>query len=293
MKQSVSQRFRRGVAIAALAVFCRAEASADVVAMLEPEEPEAAESSTSAAAFDGEFGADKALKQIYGNYDGQAKAALWHPDEAMLARILDGPLDGQAVRVGFRVRVLGLQPFVREGRDRYLVITVAPIPYDLLSPQLAPVIGGAVFVRDGAGWRVETARRYVARVGYPFSEGPEGEFVKIGPERYGFLARGGVIQMCEDSGGLSLVGESRGGLAELLALSSAYGENGAGCTVEKRRRWRYETTLSFVAGQSPDNFDVQRVTRGTALDDKERVVRIAERATYVFRDGRYEPAAAP
>lgn len=78
--------------------------------------------------------------------------------------------------------------FVEQGLDKHVVIaTLTPRPIDEFGCHACtPLLGGAVFARDGDSWRIEAEGRLIEPGN---AWGTELSLVRIGAERYGVLHR--------------------------------------------------------------------------------------------------------
>lgn len=143
--------------------------------------------------FAGPFDVVTALTLVYGRapWSGSAAELLValenrSPDTERLADPASAADDGPFIEPLFD------QAFIEDGVERHVVIaTLTPRPRSQYSCHACPpVIGGAVFRRDGDVWRLESAGPEIERA-HAWFDGVHGDLslIRIGTQRYALLHR--------------------------------------------------------------------------------------------------------
>jgi hypothetical protein len=254
------------------------------------------------AAIDGaDIDAAKALSLIYGNYDPRTGRSSWFLDDAALRRIgEDGCAGALQIDCDLAASVwsIGERRVVEGGKERYILLTAARS--GLMDGYLrAPLVGGAIFQKDGGSWRLLSESRVLETM----TNLNDVHFVAIGPQRQGVLLSPGESRQGELLVDTTLIVELGDRLVPVLALGQTSYDNKGACST-----WDcvgYKSTFAFKPGSNPNYYDVVRTTRGTYRQEKPRpgakpnsngyvptvttVFKVEESATYRFKDGAYRP----
>ncbi|OQY54447.1 MAG: hypothetical protein DRR08_23835 [Candidatus Parabeggiatoa sp. nov. 2] len=156
------------------------------------------------------------------------------------------------------VETLLQQDFRQNNRDKRLIIQTISTGGSFVD---SVIINGAVLVKKGRSWQVESAANNIATAGtYGFFHG-EAKWVKIGSEQYGvlFLDSGGHMGYNFQS--FFIVAAVGNQMTKLFQLDDAGRNNAAAGCLPKCES--YKTELKFVPGKHPDYFDIQAITTGT------------------------------
>jgi hypothetical protein len=172
--------------------------------------------------FPGEFDPVQALTIVYGR-------APWDDSQATRFNTFENGQDF--------IEPLFDAAFVENGSDKHIVIaTLTPRPRSQHSCHAcSPMLGGAVFRRDGEAWRIEAVGQEIEQ-GHAWFDARHGrlQLVRIGPGRYGLLH-----QIDDVSGGYetmqaSLIVGLDGVLASRLVVPPFSGPGPGACGVPEQ-----------------------------------------------------------
>ncbi|MBN1874135.1 MAG: hypothetical protein JXA33_07880 [Anaerolineae bacterium] len=207
----------------------------------------------------------------------QAKPVLRGPFDVAQAIPL---LYGDTYTLSITINVLLAESFQQAGTEKYLILTEVP-GADCHACQAR--IGGAVFSKSGNDWQLDIAQPTLIQLG-AFGRAPEPEFVQIGPDVYGALFQ----QKYASTGGFGshvvLITEVAGSLKSVLLAQTAGGRLSDDDTTTQ---WKYESELTFVAGDNPAYYDLVITTRGTRPNAGE-IQEFEEVKRYTFTGQEYK-----
>jgi hypothetical protein len=124
--------------------------------------------------------------------------------------------------------------YVEGGIDKHVVIaTLTPRPRSQFNCQAcSPMLGGAVFRREGDGWRIESTGLKI-EPGHAWFDGRHGRLalVRVGPDRYGLLHQVHEVGQGHESMRASLILGADGVLASRLVVAPVGGPGPGSCGV--------------------------------------------------------------
>src|SRR5271154_4283609 len=241
----------------------------------------AAPSAVSQQSVPADFDLARAMKLLYGNYDPLAHTSTFRLTKSYPHTFFDKPgkVDARAfLTVG-----------ASDGGAMKVFLLTAAVPHG--SPEFdchacAPVIGAAVFAKNGAGWAVEASNREFDVIGN-WGGPPAAEIVRLGPERMGFELKPGNTNQGETVGSVMILLAWRGGIheafeAETISTETSDCGDGMGQCRDKSGE------IEFVRGADPDYDDIVLTISGTETSEKtgkdEKVRRVQN---WKFSDGKY------
>ena len=237
--------------------------------------------------FAGDFDVGKALELVYGSYDNQKKYVKW---KLTAEEIQKSPIASESSGLGPGTVYTApnfAQAFTQGGVQRYVLVTeTVPAHYDCHA--CAPIIGGAVFSRQGDNWQLDTETKIIATMG-SWGSAPKGKLTKIGPDRYGVGFDNGYMGQGVTSEWINIVAEVGTDLREIANI----GLNGDSGTCKDPSDqsltpcWKYSSKMTFEPGSNPDYYDLKVSTTGTEQDDAGKVRSANRVKKYVFSDGKY------
>jgi len=241
----------------------------------------AAPSAVSQQSVPADFDLARAMKLLYGNYDPLAHTSTFRLTKSYPHTFFDKPgkVDARAfLTVG-----------ASDGGAMKVFLLTAAVPHG--SPEFdchacAPVIGAAVFAKNGAGWAVEASNREFDVIGN-WGGPPTAEIVRLGPERMGFELKPGNTNQGETVGSVMILLAWKGGIrevfdAETISTETSDCGDGMGQCRDKSGE------ISFVRGEDEDYDDIVLTISGTEINAKtgkeEKVRRVQN---WKYSDGKY------
>lgn len=228
-----------------------------------------------------DFNLAAAMKMLYGNYDPLAHTSTFRMSRGYSHTFFDKPGKVDA-------RAFLAAGAADSGTTKVFVLTAA-VPHG--SPEFdchacAPLIGAAVFAKNGGGWAVEASNKEVDVIGN-WGGPPSAEMVRVGPDRAGFELKPGNTNQGETVGSVMILVEWKGGIrtafsAETLSTETSDCGDGMGDCRDKSGE------ISFVRGENADYDDIVLTISGTEASPKtgkdEKVQRVQN---WKFVDGNY------
>jgi hypothetical protein len=228
-----------------------------------------------------DFNLPAAMKSLYGNYDPLAHTSTFRTSRGYPHTFFDKPGKVDA-------RIFLATGAEDSGATKVFVLTAA-IPHG--SPEYdchacAPLIGAAIFAKNGASWTVESSNKEFDVLGN-WGGPPQAEIVRAGPQRSGFELKPGNTNQGETVGEVVILLAWKGGIhtafsAENLSTETSDCGDGMGNCRDK------SAEITFVRGENADYDDIVLTISGTELNEKtgkdEKVRRIQN---WKFVEGKY------
>lgn len=237
--------------------------------------------------FSGAFDDARAMEVIFGNYDAEKKQSRLHLSgnevkESNL-NVEEGTKELDVFAEAFFSK-----DFRQAGNDRrFLLMRVAPPDYEC--HVCSPAVAGATFTKTDAGWRLDAFTKFIVTTG-SYGAPPEGELVRMGPDRTGVLMTSAYEGQGITEGGFLLIAENAGKLSMALAVPGAFGDNSGDCGEGLGPCYEFKSATAFVPGANPDWYDFTVSTEGAQKNDKGRIVPAKKKQRFTFRDGKYQAA---
>ncbi|MEW6730764.1 MAG: hypothetical protein AB1489_05455 [Acidobacteriota bacterium] len=261
-------------------VGCRAPANGEKPVNNNQPSPAKSESTPGKKTVTGTLDDEKILKLLYGNYNAKEKRAEWKPTEEDLNKFeWPSEIDTAYTSVGLAVN------FQQGGSERFLVITQTAPP-EIISHASGGIVGGALFTKVGDAWQLDLDQKYIDQMG-GYNAAPEGNLVKIGPDKYGVLFRPGFTNQGYTVESLVIISEIDKQFREIALVEEIYQDNEGSCGGDLGECWKYDSKIEFVPGSNPLYFDLKVTTSGTKQSD-DKVINFNEVRTYRFQNGKYE-----
>lgn len=238
-----------------------------------------------------------AMVELFGNFDPKTESSQYHVPKTT---VLD--LKGSSFKLGDDIVVhpLWASAAEEEGKQKIVFLTFA-VPKDSFGKpetdtgvfechSCTPLIGAAVFVRDGDRWQVESSRAVVSRGGGFGSPPNRFRVIEIGRDRIGIEMSDTYVGQGEAAVSRTIMVPWKGKVNESLGYTES-NDNRGGCGGEEPPCFSNRRTPIFVHRANPDYFDLRLTLSGTVLPDngpyKPKSVHKVER--FVFEDGYYKP----
>lgn len=235
---------------------------------------------------EGEFDAAKALRAVYGTYNAEQKRAQWKPTKEELNRFsFYNNIQTLYSRAYFT------KPFQQNGVERYFVITrTAPAKADC--EDCVPVLGGAVFTKNGEEWALDAQSKMITRTG-SHGELSAGRLVKLGANKYGVLFHWKAISEGVAEEGDMLITETKSGLKEVFSMITG-GDNKKHCDeigayADEGACWAYRSKLEFVPNASSSFYDLRISSEGTKQVEDNDIIPVRETKRFVYSETGYRP----
>lgn len=235
---------------------------------------------------EGEFDSTKALRAIYGTYNTEQKRAQWKPTKEELNRFsFYNNIQTLYSRAYF------IKSFQQSGFERYFVITrTAPSKSDC--EDCVPVLGGAVFTKNGDEWELNSQSKLITRTGL-HGELSGGRIVKIGAEKYGVMFHWKATSDGIAEEGDLLIAETKGGLKEVFSMVTG-GDNKKHCEevgayADDPSCWSYRSKIDFVANANSSFYDLRVTSEGTKQVEESEILPIRETKRFVYSETGYRP----
>lgn len=235
---------------------------------------------------EGQFDSAKALRAVYGTYNTEQKRAQWKPTKDELNRFSYY----NNIQVLYS-RAYFTKSFQQSGFERYFVITrTAPSKSDC--EDCVPVLGGAVFTKNGEEWELNAQSKLITRTG-SHGELSNGRVVKLGAEKYGVMFHWKATSEGITEEGDLLIAETRNGLKEIFSMVTG-GDNKKHCEAigayaDDPACWSYRSKLDFVANANSSFYDLRVTSEGTRQVEENNVIPVRETKRFVFADTGYRP----
>lgn len=234
---------------------------------------------------DGELDSANALRLMYGNYDAEAKRAQWKPTRGELDKF-NFYSDIKSVYS----KAYFLKSFQEGDTQRYIVITrTAPSKNDCEG--CVPVLSGALFTKQGTGWKLDTQSKALSRLpGELFG----GKLVKIGPDRYGVNFHWKNTNLGVTEEGELLIAETKSGLQEVFSMVTS-GNNRKFCEDnglynDDPACWSYTSKIEYLPNASTGYHDIRVTSTGNKQIAEDEVAPVRETKRFVFAENGYRPA---
>jgi len=234
---------------------------------------------------------------LFDNYNPKTKSSQYDIPQTTL---LD--LKGSGFEIGDDIVVQPLWTYaITEGGKRKIAFLTFAVPKSSVGlaetdPRsfechaCAPLIGAAIFVREGDRWQVESSRTVVSRGGGFGSPPADFQIIVIGPHKIGIEVSDGDTGGGETTISKVIMVPWKGKVNEALRYVAADNNKGD-CGTEKDELPCYANhkRLSFVPRANHDYFDVLLTLSGTDMTEvapyRARAVHGLERFT--LEDGSY------
>lgn len=235
--------------------------------------------------FSGAFDDAKAMEVLFGNYDAEKKQSRLH---LLMNEVKESNLNVEegTKELDVFAEAFFSKDFRQAGNDRrFLLMRIVPPDYEC--HVCSPAVAGATFTRTDAGWRLDAFTKFILASG-GYGMPPEGELVKLGPDRTGVLMTSAFEGQGITEGGFLLIAEHAGKLSMALAVPSVFGDNSGDCGKGLGTCYEFKSSTAFVTGPTSDWFDFTVTTTGTRKNDNGRIVSARKKQRFTFRDGTYE-----
>ena len=234
----------------------------------------------------GEFDNGKALQQIYGNYNSEAKRSVWKPKQEELSkfRYYDDIKSLQS-------RAVFSKSFQQGDRNRVFVVTKTAPPRDECE-DCVPVLGAALFTKVDDQWRLDEQAKAITRTGMN-GELNGGKLVKIAANKYGVLFNWKHTSMGVTEEGALLLAETKNGLKEVFSMvtgsnNKAYCQEN-GLYEDDPNCWGFNSKLDIVSSDE-GFYDLKVTMQGTKQVDQNEVANVRETRRFVYSDIGYRQA---
>jgi hypothetical protein len=249
---------------------------------------------TAAPSFRGSFTERAALTLLFEDVDGPS----WDEGNKRLIFEKDNVQHYAAGVIQF--------PLQQQGMERLLLVFETN-EADNECHACRGTIGAAIFSHDGETWRVTTAQRNVTS-GPPYGASAEGavSLLTVGPDRYALSISSSDMHFGVIQGGVSLF-EVKPDFPDVFMLMLS-GNNEGNCTedsdvapadadaaplVAEEPCYDFSGDLAVVPGANAEYHDLAVAFRGTHVaEDDKKLVPFNETQRYVYRSGKYVPAAS-
>jgi hypothetical protein len=226
---------------------------------------------------------DRAMKLLYSRFD------LRSPIEFHKVEYLEGSFDGSEPAFA--------KPFFNreylEDRKRKFVMLTAATPEEHDCHACGVLVGVAIFVNEGTGWKLQTATRSIGRY---FSWGASGKpkLEKLGRDRHGAVFEWGDGNQGYFGGSFYIFSVVENSFREIGEIESYQDNSGALTGGEDFAH--YKGKYQFVPGPHPQFFDFRVRYSGRKAVGKGRaaVVRpFSKTQLYRYTNGQYEKVSVP
>jgi hypothetical protein len=154
-----------------------------------------------------------------------------------------------------QVNVLLLTPFQQRDVHKYLMIT--EVPGDDCHTCKAN-IDGAIFSKVNNAWQIDVEHKGITSLG-SFGRAPQGEFVQIGPDKYGARFEQKYASAETVGADIVLITDLADRFEVVLNVQTAASHlNSAG-----KVQWSYTSELEFIPNDNKTYYDIQITTQGT------------------------------
>lgn len=238
------------------------------------------------AALEGDFDNGKALKLMYGNFNPETKRAQWKPTRGDLDKF-NFYSDIKAVYS----RAYFAKAFQENGNTRYFVITrTAPAKEDC--EDCVPVLGGAVFTKQGDEWKLDAQTKALTRTGL-HGELSNGKLIKIGADRYGVAFHWKATNLGVTEEGELLIAETKSGLKEVFSMVTG-GNNRKYCEENKLDAddpacWSYKSTIEYLPNANSGYNDIRITSTGNKQIEENEVAPMRETNRFYYTETGYRP----
>lgn len=224
-----------------------------------------------------------ALQVLFGNFDRARGAAVWTPKQPVPAEF--GEWKGRAL-----VKAVQSEVYQEGGVQKALLITSAvPDKGSHDCHACGVLLGGAVLVRDGAGWQIVSHKPFLTEAGSWGTLNAKGVRVAIGPSTSGLLFRGGYTSMGDTEEHAFIVAPIGDVPRYLGSFATGY-NNGGRCEPKAAtadlRCYGYSSELSFVRRPDGRFFDLAVKYSGTEPVEN-RIERVSRTDVYALDGFRY------
>jgi hypothetical protein len=235
------------------------------------------------------FSIRAAMVTLFGNFNSKSGAS-----EYDIPQTTTYDLNGSGLKIGDEivVRPLRVLEAWEDGTHKMILLTYSR-PKDGGSfdcHACAPLIGVAVFVRNGPQWKVESSRAVVTRGGSFGIPTKVFRVVQLGPRRIGIEMTDSYMGGGETEDSMAILVAWGGKVNEALG-SFTHDDNKGDCGgSDMLPCYVIRKKVSYVPGENKDYFDIAFELSGTELTDttpcRTKMVRGTER--FVFIDGFYK-----
>jgi hypothetical protein len=171
--------------------------------------------------------------------------------------------------------------------DRWILMVATPSGDCHACPAL---VDAFVFAKQAGVWTLALEQRNVTRLG-EWSGGVSASLVRLGPDRYGVLVRGGRSGMGWGlmTGNILAIVDNR----FQLVLSAPLSEGCYGCIAGPQYDWEYTGSLRFSRGRQSEFDDIHLHLAGTraVVGQNKQIVAVDETHVFVFNGREYVEAA--
>jgi hypothetical protein len=234
------------------------------------------------ATFSGSPSIEKAWQALYPQSGGIIKdiKPFGVPKDGIYVGIL---VDGKYIDV---YKVVLAAPFTENHSQKYAILTGNMTMQSLCNICYAPILG-AVFVKKGNDWSVETRNDFLGELG-EWGFPPQGKLVKIGLDKYGFLFLDTFQQQGITTISLALFSNANGQLKQVLVIPVISWEEIDITSDTGKKLWGYYSTYKFISGDNPEYYDLILTTTGTKpSQDLSQIEPVNEKRIYIFNGSEY------
>ncbi len=225
----------------------------------------------------GEFSIKRALEVLYGD-EGTVQV---QGDKAFVR--IDPPKYSTGI-YPVAIEVLLTAPFRENNVDKYVVLTGTG-PADMGAHSSSAQIDGAVFYRTNNTWQIDAEQQHITDMG-SFGHAPNGQLVKIGPDKYGFQFNNTYMSTGIGGESISIFTALEKGFKEVFNAQTGYFDARYPDTANIEKEG-YSSKVEFVPSNNPTYYDIKVTTQGTKLVDK-KVIPFEEVKVYEFVGTKYE-----
>lgn len=241
------------------------------------------------------FDIPAAMQSLFGNYDAKTGTSRYDIPQSTIYN-----LKGSGFEIGDDIAVspLWASSAMEDGKQKVVLVTYAvPIkedgsPTDFECHLCSPLIGAAVFAKNGGQWSVESSRTVVTRGGGYGDPASDIRIIPIGPRRIGIEITAGDLGQGITTSIKAILVPWKGKINEALRTVTEDDNKEAACGSDSDSLpcYFYRKSLIFVTGINKDYFDVVMKLSGTELTDHEpyKAKPVHGFARLSFVDGAYK-----
>lgn len=246
----------------------------NTIALIESRTPSLTPAPTSVLVFSGTFNLHSALGILY-------------PQHGVVIndKTIDVPISTSTAAYTATYTVVLSVSFVQNNIEKHAVLT-ADSSQEGLCHSCTATIAGAIFVKRGDIWMIDTRSDDVAELG-TWGNAPEIQFVRIGPNQFGFLFWNTFNAQGDTLASLSLYTVLDGEFRQVLSIPEVTYEYYDTTGPTPGRIGGYKAYYSFVEGNNPGYFDLRVEQYGTKPDDNHQFVKVDRVSLYVFNGTEY------
>lgn len=239
----------------------------------------------SPVAMHGSFSDQTAFEILYGPYDEKTKSVTWGPLNPPVSAEFNPFRNKQGI-----TKLLFSKEANINGVTRHYFITKT-VPNDAGAKfnchECAPLIGGAVFIKQGNVWAIENQEKYITTIG-SFGMSPVLIYlVDAMKDNLGVMFQGEDTYQNRTTLYTSLVVPYEKTLKEVLSVD--LGENNyTVCGGKSEHCWGYKSKIIFNKNGASNYNDIEIFAKGSYLNSYGKINPLNEIDSYRFLDGEYK-----